>query len=193
MRKRTLKELAARSRSCRRFDEGHRISEECLRELVELARLAPSAGNLQPLKFMLSRSPERNSAVFPFLKWAASLEDWSGPGEGERPSAYMIILGDGSIASDFGCDHGIAAQTILLGAAEKGLGGCMLGSIDREGLRESLKIPEKYRILLVVALGKPAEKIVVEDAPPGGGTRYYRDDKSVHHVPKRTLDELIIG
>ena len=119
------------------------------------------------------------------------MKDWDGPAEGERPAAYIVILGDTEIAKGFGQNHGIAAQSITLGAAEKGYGGCMVGSIKRDQLRAILNLPERYEILLVVALGKPAEKVVTEDAVDGDVT-YYRDAEDVHHVPKRTLDELIV-
>ena len=117
---------------------------------------------------------------------------WSGPAEGERPSAYIVILGDTKLHKSFGCDHGIAAQSIMLGATERGLGGCMIGSIDRPRLRQVLGIPERYEILLVLALGKPAETVVLEDVGPDGDIKYYRDEEDVHHVPKRTLGELIL-
>ena len=117
---------------------------------------------------------------------------WSGPAEGERPSAYIVILGDTELRKTFGCDHGIAAQSIMLGATERGLGGCMIGSIDRPKLRQVLDIPERYEILLVLALGKPAETVVLEDVGPDGDIKYYRDDEDVHHMPKRTLDELVL-
>jgi len=187
-----LAELVRRNRSYRRFHESERIQEETLRELVDLARLSASSGNKQPLKYVLSCDPETNARIFPCLAWAGYLKDWNGPAEGERPSAYIVILGDREISSSFGVDHGIAAQTILLGAAERGLGGCMVGSILREELRLALGIPERYEILLVVALGKPAEKVVLEEAGRDGDIRYYRDAEGVHHVPKRPLEEVIV-
>ena len=187
-----IEDLIRKNRSYRRFEESFAIEEGTLRELVNLGRLSPSAGNAQPLKYVLSANPERNMLIFPTLRWAAYLQDWPGPAEGERPSAYIIVLGDTEISKNFSCDHGIACQSILLGAVEKGLGGCMVGSVDREQLREALSIPERYEILLVVALGKPKEKVVIETAGPDGDIRYYRDADQVHHVPKRPLEEIIL-
>jgi len=187
-----LKDLVKRNRSYRRFDESFKISRETLEELVALARLCPSAANIQPLKFILSCEPRKNASIFPHLAWAGYLKDWPGPAEGQRPSAYIIILGDTEIAQNYFCDDGIAAQTILLGAVEKGLGGCILASIQREQLREALKIPSRYEILLVVALGKPAEQVIIEQLAPDGNIKYWRDDQGKHHVPKRSLKELII-
>ncbi len=187
-----LKDLILQNRSYRRFRENVPVEHETLRKLVDLARLSPSAANLQPLKYILSCDPETNALIFPHLAWAGYLTEWPGPAEGERPAAYIIILGDTQIMQSFGCDHGIAAQSILLGAAERGLGGCMIGSIQRNALRAALNIPERYTILLMLALGQPAETCVIEPVGEAGDIKYWRDAAGTHHVPKRSLDELIL-
>lgn len=133
-----------------------------------------------------------NAIIYQHLAWAGSLKDWDGPQEGERPTAYVIIFGDTEIKSSFGVDYGIAAQSIMLGAAEQGLGGCMIASVQRNTLREALGIPDRYEILLVLALGKPAETVVMERIEVSGSVRYYRDAEGVHHVPKRSLEDLIV-
>jgi nitroreductase len=191
--KRMLKDLVTKNRSYRRFDEQAVIERDVLRELVELARLSASGANSQPLKYILSNTKEKNDLIFPCLAWAGYLKDWPGPSEGERPSAYIIILDDTEVKKPLGCDQGIAAQSILLGATEKGLGGCMIGSIQRDKLRELLGIDQRYEILLVIALGKPAEKVVIETVGPDGNIKYWRDSNGIHHVPKRSLDDIIIG
>jgi nitroreductase len=188
-----IRDLVLRNRSYRRFYQDAAINLETLRELVDLARLSASAANVQPLKYILSGDPQRNALIFPCLSWAGYLKDWPGPAEGERPSAYIIILGDKTLKQSFGCDHGIAAQSILLGATEKGLGGCMIGSIERQRLSEVLEIPPHYEILLVIALGKPKETVVIETVGPDGDIKYWRDEQSRHHVPKRSLAEIIIS
>ncbi len=187
-----LEDLVRKNRSYRRFHQDVPVDLETLRGLVNLARLSASGSNLQLLKYILSCEPGTNARIFSHTRWAGYLEDWPGPVEGERPAAYIVILGDTKIRKSFGCDHGIAAQSIMLGAAERGLGGCMIGSIDRDGLRQALDIPEQYEILLVLALGKPKERVVIEEVGPDGDIRYYRDAEGVHHVPKRSLDELIL-
>jgi nitroreductase len=187
-----LKDLILKSRSYRRFDESVTVPMSVLRELVELARFSPSGSNRQPLKFMLYNEKADRERIFPCLAWAGALRDWTGPAEGERPMAYVIILGDTEIGKNFATDEGIMAQSMMLGAAEKGYGGCMLGSINRRRLRDGLAIPDRYEILLILALGKPAEKVVLEDLSPGASFSYWRDEDDVHHVPKRTLDELIL-
>ncbi len=187
-----LKDLIRNTRSYRRFVEVHEVSRETLRELVDLARLSASGANRQPLKFILAAEKAINAEIFATLGWAGYLSDWDGPQPGERPAAYIIILGDTEISANFGVDHGIAAQSIMLGATERGLGGCILASIQRDVLRAALKIPDRYEILLVLALGKPAEKVVIEPVGADGDIKYWREDTGVHHVPKRALDELIL-
>ena len=188
-----LKDLIAKSRSYRRFDESVPVPMETLRELVALARLSPSGSNKQPLKFKLINDAETNAKIFECLAWAGALPEWKGPVEGERPAAYVVILGDPEISAGFATDEGIMAQSIMLGATEAGYGGCMVGSINRKKLREVVDIPERFEILLILALGKPVETVVVEDLQPGQNINYWRDEQQVHHVPKRTLDELILG
>lgn len=185
-----LKDLVQKSRSYRRFDEAVAIEPAQLQQWVDLARLSPSGANRQPLKYILSADPAVNREIFPTLSWAGYLTDWPGPEEGERPTAYIIILGDRAVSNSFGCDHGIAAQSILLGATEAGYGGCMIGAIDRPALSRILQIPENFEILLVIALGKPKETVIIE--PAGENIRYWRSEDGVHHVPKRSLEEIII-
>jgi nitroreductase len=187
-----IEDLIRKNRSYRRFHQDVPVPLETLRALVHLARLSASAANLQPLKYVLSADPETNARIFPNTRWAGYIKDWPGPEEGEQPAAYIVILGDTEIRKQFGCDHGIAAQSILLGAVERSLGGCILGAIDRDGLRQVLDIPEQYEILHVLALGKPKETVVIEDVSSDGDIKYYRDDDGVHHVPKRSLEELIL-
>ncbi len=188
-----LKDLVLKNRSYRRFHQEVPISLDDLKELVDLARQSASAANRQPLKYILSYQPEMNARIFQYLAWAGYLKDWGGPKEGEKPAAYIIMLGDKKITQTFGCDHGIAAQSILLGATEKGLGGCIIGSVRRIELSQELHIPEQYEILNVIALGKPKEQVVIEAIGEDGDIKYWRDEQGIHHVPKRSLEEIILS
>lgn len=188
-----IRDLVVATRSIRRFHQSAGVTQETLRQLVDLARLSASAANAQPLKYLLSWEPERNARIFPLLAWAGYLKDWPGPIEGERPAAYIVILGDKRLRQSFETDQGIAVQSMLLGATEQGLGGCIIASIQRRELRELLAIPEHLEILLVLALGKPKEKVVLEPVGPDGDIKYWRDADGVHHVPKRALEEIVVG
>ena len=187
-----LKQLLSNNRSYRRFHEDQPLDEQTLVGLVELTRLCPSSGNRQPLRYLVSCSPEANAKIFPHLRWAGALKDWPGPADGERPAGYVIILGDARFPASHNVDSGIVAQSMLLAAVERGLGGCMVGSIDREGLRQALSVPNQYAIVLVLALGKPKETVVLEDAKGPDDIDYWRDAEGLHHVPKRPLSELLV-
>lgn len=186
-----LKEIVAANRSYRRFDQSRAVSLGTLRELVDLARLTPSTANLQPLKYYLSAAPDTNELIFPHLAWAGYLKEWPGPAEGEKPPAYITVMKDTSISRAASCDHGIAAQTILLGAVEKGLGGCIIGNLKRDALAGDLGLPDHLEIQVVLALGKPVEDVILEPVGPGGDMKYWRDEAGGHHVPKRGLDDII--
>lgn len=189
----SFKELVTQNRSCRRFDNSHKLDEKTLRELVDHARNCASAANMQPLKYIICCDEQKNEEIFSCLGWAAYLKDWKGPVKEERPAAYIIILGDHDISDKFWCDHGIASQTILLGARAMGLGGCMFGAINIKKLKEHLNIKEHLEPKLVIALGKPVEEIIIDDLGENGDIKYWRDGNKVHHVPKRKLDDIIAG
>lgn len=188
-----FKDLVFKCRTCRRFYQDAAVDVETLTELVDLARCSASARNQQPLKYILSCSTENNARIFSCLHWASALKNWPGPDEGERPAGYIIMLGDKEITTNFNIDPGIAAQTILLGAVEKKLAGCILGSAEKEKLRSLFNIQANYEILFVIALGKPKEKVVMETMEPTDSYDYWRDENDVHHVPKRKLKDIIVA
>ena len=167
---------------------------DSLKQLVDLGRLSASAANRQPLKYILSCDRQTNEKIFPCIGWAAYLKDWNGPEKGERPAAYIVLLGDTTISNEFWCDHGISGQSILLGATEMGLGGCFIGAINKNKLRKELNIAPELTIMLIIALGDPAEEIIIAStADTNGNIRYWRDENGTHHVPKRPLGEVILG
>jgi nitroreductase len=185
-------DLVKKNRSYRRFDQSIAVDTATLRELVECARLSPSGRNLQPYRYILSNEPARNAAVFACVAWAAYLADWPGPVEGERPSAYIVALLDTQFSLAPGFDLGMGLQSMMLAAVERGLGGCVMTSVKRDDLRKALNIAPRYEIQCVVALGKPVETVVIEPLSPSGDIHYWRDEQEVHHVPKRSLDDLIL-
>jgi nitroreductase len=188
-----LAEIVRKNRSYRRFRQEMPVEIETLRGLVDLARLSASARNLQVLRYMISCDPATNAQIFATLAWAGYLPDWPGPVEGERPAAYIVVLGDPSAGPYLAVDSGLAMQNILLGAVEKGLGGCIVASVQRKRFREILSIPEPYEIQFVVALGTPLETVVIEEIRPDGDVKYWRDAQAVHHVPKRRLGDVILA
>jgi len=186
----TLRELLIKNRSYRRFYQDVKITGDELKDMVENVRFTPSAANKQPLKFILVTDESISREIFPHLRWAGYLPDWDGPGVGERPSAYIIMLGNRKESPNIDADYGIAMQTILLSAAEKGYGGCLIGSIDKDKIRRLLDIPDELEISVIIALGKPKEKVVIDEVK-NGDIKYWRDEQQIHHVPKRSLEDLI--
>lgn len=188
-----FKDLVIKNRSYRRFYEDVRIEKETLVELIDISRNVPSTINSQSLKFILVTDDSVKNEVFETLHWAGRLKDWKGPDKGERPAAYIIIVCETDLACNKLYDEGIAAQTILLAATEKGYGGCMLGSFNKKRIEEIFHLDiEKYSADLVIALGKPKEEVRIVPVPENGDIAYYRDDNMIHYVPKRTVDELIL-
>ncbi len=191
----TIGELIVRTRSVRRFREERRLPAETLRELVRLACLGGSARNAQPLRFMIVTDPELCSRIFPLLGWAGHLPDWQGPSAGERPAAYIVCLLDrercAGPVTEVHFDLGIATQNLLLAAADRGIFGCRIGAFPAR-LHGLLGLADRYRVLLVLALGYPAEQVVLEEVGPDGDVRYWRDADQVHHVPKRRLEDVLV-
>lgn len=184
-------ELVHTTRTCRRFQQDQAVSHETLCKLIDLARLGGSAQNLQPLKYLLVNQPTKNAAIFSHLGWAGYLPEWPGPKEGERPAAYIVCLLDTHLAKEAACDLGIASQNILLGATELGLAGCRIASLSPK-LHQQLSLADHLEILLVIAIGVPKEKVVLEKAGKDDDIRYRRTPDQTHHVPKRRLADIII-
>ena len=191
-----LRDLVLKNRSYRGYDESYQFSREELLEFVDMARLTAASANIQPLKYHLACEQELVAQIQPLTRWAGSLPQLDLPYPGTRPTAFITICQDMSISSNptsFLSDVGITAQTILLAAAEKGLGGCMIGSFDKEALKVLLKLHENIEPKLVLALGKPAEEIILVEPKEDGSVKYYRsDDGKTHYVPKRKLEDIIL-
>ena len=187
-----LKDLVLKNRSYRRFYQEEKISKEELLEWIDLARLTSTGANLQNLKYVVVNEEEKNEKVFKELKWAGYLKDWDGPEEGEKPSAYIVMLVDTEIGTNIFWNHGLAAQSILLGATEKGFGGCMIASYNKENIKNALGISDRYDTLMVIALGKPKEEVVLDEIGEDGDIKYWRDENKVHHVPKRRLEDIVL-
>lgn len=185
-----MQELVRKNRSYRRFYGDRKITEAALKELVELARNTPSGANRQPILYKLVFEDDLKAKVYDCLGWAGYYKDWDGPVPQERPSAYIIMVTAQGVNPQW--DEGIAGQTILLGAAEQGLGGCFIGNLQREKLHTVLALPDDLKVDLCIALGYPKEEVVLEDIPGDGDIHYYRDSRQVQHVPKKRLADILL-
>lgn len=191
-----LKDLILANRSYRSFDMSQPVPHDVLLAAVDAARLSASTGNIQPLCYRLVEGEAACAALLPLTAWARNLPDCKLPPEGHAPTAYIVICHDLTVAPNpaaFHRDVGSAAQSILLTAVEAGYGGCMIGSFRLEAVTETLALDiARYRPQLVIALGKPDEKITLVDLAPGESSSYYRDGAGRHFVPKRRQKDIII-
>ena len=192
-----LADLVARTRTVRRFREEVPLAPALLEQLVDLARLGGSARNAQSLCYLIVTEPSLRAALFPLLAWAGYLPDWPGPAAGERPAAYIVCVLDRERQrgpeSEAHFDLGISTQNLLLGAAERGVMGCRIGAFNADRVRALLQLDARYQPMLVVALGEPAETVVVETVGTDGDVRYWRDADGVQHVPKRPLGDILLA
>lgn len=186
-------ELVKKTRTYRRFDESKKVSQEQLKQLVTYASYTPSGANKMPLKYIISTNEKTNETIFANVGWAAYLADWAGPVQGEKPTGYIIMLRDTEISKATATDEGIQAQTIMLGATAMGLGGCIMGNVKRAELSQALSLDKRYEIALVLALGYPTEKVVIEKMGEDGDIKYYHDENNVNHVPKRSIEETLLS
>lgn len=185
--------LVTTARSIREFKQERPVEPAVLLELIEVVRLAPSAANLQPLKYLPVADAKRCEMIFPTLSWASALSGWAGPEEGKRPAAYIIVIQDMEISSRPFYDIGVSSATLHYAAAARGLGSCIIMSIDKRELCSILQLEDCYSIEAVVALGYPDQTVAIEPLKSGRSVNYYRTKDGVHHVPKRSLKDILIG
>ena len=191
-----MSEWVRRTRTVRRFQEERQIDSALLRQWIDLARLGGSARNGQVLKYMVITEDGLRRQLFPLLGWAGYLRDWPGPAPGERPPLMLPACSTRNCCGDRKprpiSISGIATQNLLLGAAECGVFGCRIGAFSSSAVHHLLQLTDRFKVLLVLALGYPAETIALEELGPEGDIRYWHDEQGVHHVPKRRLTEILI-
>ncbi|MFW9948468.1 MAG: nitroreductase family protein [Candidatus Odinarchaeota archaeon] len=183
-------EIVYKRRTIRRFKRKP-ISIEILKKLIDFARIAPAARNVQALEFIIVKKDELCKKLFPLLRWAGSLpKNERTPESGREPTAYIIVLINTKIKQSYvDYDIGAAVENILLGATNFSLGACWMGSIDHNKIRTLLEIPDFYKITHVISLGYPDEKSVME--PFNESFQYWKDENGTMHIPKRNLSDII--
>ena len=185
-----INELINMRRTIRKFRQVE-ISEDLLLKYVDAARVAPSGGNLQPLKFAIINSKDKVEEMFQYVKWAGYLAPHYNPKEGERPTAYIVVLADLSVRkSGYDMDVGAAVENIILSSFDDGVGSCWIASVDREKTAELLNLPDNLIVSCVVALGYPDEQpkaveLTDEDI------KYYLDNDNTLCVPKRSISDVL--
>lgn len=182
-------ELILSRRSVRRFKPDP-VPLEVLERMVNAARLAPSAANLQPLRYLVVTEPELRAKIFPTLRWAAYIAPAGDPPPGHEPTAYVIILVEDEAGGGlYKYDVGFAAENLLLAGLAHGVAGCVILSFDPKVIVETFKLPEDLRPDMVVSLGYPDEEPTFVDR--SDTVQYWRDANGRHIVPKIPLEGLL--
>lgn len=184
----TFAKLVAKNRSYRGFDNSFVVRADQLRRILEVVPACPSARNQQVLRFRAVLADEADK-VLPFIRLGSALKDIKLPLPGAEPRAFIVICSTATEDKYVNMDIGIVAQTMLLQATEIGLNGICIGAFDHAAVQKSLELP--FEPLLIVAIGKGAERIRMVDITEGESHNYYRVD-GVHYVPKLTLEEIVI-
>ncbi|MGC8976395.1 MAG: nitroreductase family protein [Candidatus Ratteibacteria bacterium] len=182
-------EIIKKRRTIRRFKQ-REIPLELLIKFVDMARIAPSGANMQPIEYIIVNDKNIVDKIFPLTGWAGYLGKEGPPPEGKRPVAYIVVLINNEIKSPTPKhDVGAAVENILLSATYEGIGTCWIGSLNREKLRNILNVPENYEIDTIIAFGYPDEESIVEEF--AGSIKYWKDEKGIMHVPKRSLKDIL--
>jgi len=187
----TVYKTILKRRSIRRFKQKP-IALSILKKLVDAARYAPSAANLQPWEFVIVNKKDVVDELFGFSQWAGYLGKKGAPQAGQLPVSFIVALlnSERCLKPKYAqADLGAVVQNILLTATELGLGSCWLGAIDRVGIAKLLNAPKNVSVEYAVALGFPDEKSIAEEMKRSH--KYYRDKKGMLHVPKRPLAKII--
>ena len=186
----TIETIKAR-RTVRKFTQ-EKLPQELLIKCVDAARLAPTAANLQPIKYKIINDEKNVAQVFKHVKWAGYIAPEGNPKTGEEPTAYIAVLADLEIKkSGYEVDYGSQVSTMLLAAEELNIGACWIQSVDCVEVSSLLSLPENLKLLAVVAMGAKAEQPVYFDKT-GDSIKYYKDENGVLNVPKRTLEEILV-
>ena len=180
-------ETILQRRSIRRFQQKP-IKLNLLKKMINAARLAPSAANLQPLQFIIVNEKKQCEQIFETIGWAGYLPNWT-PNKDEQPTAYIIIISKDTNNKWNIRDASLASENIVLTAESENIGSCILLNFKKEKIREILKIPKKLEIDSIIALGYKAEKSIAENMKDS--VKYWKDKKQVLHVPKRKIEDII--
>lgn len=190
-----LIDILKNTRSIRLFDYNIKVPISVLKKAIAASVFAPTIYNLQPLKYRIVSDAITCEKIFNMVSWGKRLKNWEGPKMHERPSAYIVIINDTNIVKDYNrvwLDVGSATQIIRMVLTKKGYGSCILGSFDIERLKGLLGLNKNFIPMIIVAVGKAVEKCITESIEISNSTAYYNDSDNIHHVPKRTLEEILI-
>ena len=180
-------------RSYRKFDESKSLSKDDIDEILSSIKFSSCANNRQFLRFISVESKGKVLEIFENTRWAASLPNNIGrPKEGERPVYFIAILSDDDKKLRFnGIDEGLVISNLTLTAAEKGIGSCIIGSVNDKKMREILNYEDNYSCEVVIAFGYPKIKSTIKEIETSEDQSYYLDEDGNYIVPKYKLKDIL--
>lgn len=183
-----LAQLLRKNRSCRGYDSSFKVRADQLKQIIAVNSLIPSARNQQVLRFRPVLFDEA-CKVLPHIRMGSALPELNLPFKGTEPNAFIVICSTVPETRTVSIDLGISVQSMLLQAVEIGLNGLCIGAFDKEALTSELGL--SYEPLLLLAIGRSIENVVLKEINEGDNHSYYRVD-GIHYVPKLSLDDLLI-
>lgn len=185
----SLDKLLLRNRSYRGYDISYKVHRRQLETIVSVNTKVASSINYQRLRFRLVTAGPEADIVNSHIRMGRALPELHLPFKGTEPEAFIIVCATCEENPGIDIDLGISLQSMLLKAVDLGLGGLIIRNFDRDELHSALALPSVP--LVVLAIGKPAEKIELVPVRAGEDLKYYRKD-GVHYVPKIVAEDLII-
>lgn len=188
-----LMELLKTRRTYRKFDQNRPVSQSIIDDILLAARISSSACNLQPLRYLVIKSPQKTEQLFPLTRWAALLPKELGqPKEGEHPVLFILVVYDSRHKTKWiDTDAGLAISNMTLAAWNHGVGSCIMDNIDRAEIKKICGIPQETEIHSAVAFGYPLHQSRIVSIKEDGNTHYFLDEENNYCVPKRDLRQMV--
>lgn len=186
----SVMETLASRRTYRRFAQTP-VPQDVVDDMIEAVRLSSCGANRQAVRLVIVNKPDDVARVQPLVKWAAYLPPEQGtPKADEQPTLFVAVVLDTSISGDLATDAGIALANLTLAAWDKGVGSCIMGSINRPKLTQMLGLSETEKLHVMVALGYPTHAARAVPMTEQTGVKYYLDENRDYCVPKRSKEEI---
>ena len=186
----SLDTLLRKNRSHRAFDTSYNVAMRQLETIVAVNTKLPSGRNAQTLRFKLLDSQNGGEDFCRFLHLGGYLPELHLPAPATEPKAFIIVCSTEQESPIVDIDLGISLQSMALKAVEIGLNALIVRAFNRQEIKDALGL--QLDPLAVLAIGKGAETIVLDEAPAGSDLRYFRTADGTHHVPKIAISDLLL-
>lgn len=167
------------------------VPQDVLSDILEAARTANCGANRQSLRYAVAQKPEDVAKLCEWSKWAGAIPNGAGtPGPDRRPTLFVVVLQDTAVPGHSDIDVGIAVASMTTAAWAKGVGSCIIGTLDRARTAEWLELPGSIQVHTGIAFGYPAHKSTVVPME-SERKNYWRDENGDYFVPKYALEKIV--